>query len=129
MAGSSAYTIPSISDDGDIIAFSSDSPDLVAGDTNGLSDVFIWRAGRPCTVELLSKGGGGKPADDESYWPEVSGNGRVVAFVSEATNLVRDDTNGRPTRSSWPSAAGAPDPAGFTRWADRSAVDTRLVLH
>ena len=94
VAASSAYTIPSISDDGDIIAFSSDSPDLVAGDTNGQSDVFIWRAGRPCTVELLSKGRGGKPADDESYWPEVSGNGRVVAFVSEATNLVRDDTNG-----------------------------------
>ena len=75
------------------IAFSSGSADLV-GRPNGLSDVFVWRAGRPCSVELLSKGGGGKPADDESYWPAVSGNGRVVAFVSEATNLVRDDTNG-----------------------------------
>jgi hypothetical protein len=38
-----------------------------------------------------------RPAgNNESYWPLVSGDGKSVAFVSSATNLVSGDTNGQP---------------------------------
>ena len=36
----------------------------------------------------------GKPGNGASFSPQISGDGRFVAFVSEATNLVGGDTNG-----------------------------------
>ena len=88
---STGYTFVSTSDDGEVVAFSSNSPDLVQGDTNGKEDVFVWRAWRPCDVELISRGTDRQPGDGDSYWPAVSGDGRAVAFVSRATDLVPDD--------------------------------------
>ena len=50
-------------------------------------------AGAERTV-LVSVGNNGDPGNDHSYQPEVTDDGRYVFFVSEATNLVDDDTNG-----------------------------------
>ncbi|MGI9616049.1 MAG: hypothetical protein ACR2QO_24260, partial [Acidimicrobiales bacterium] len=76
---------PSISDDGNEVAFESAATDLVPADTNTSTDVFVWTAGG--SIERASVATGGAEADADSTEPLVSGDGAVVAFVSEATNL------------------------------------------
>jgi Tol biopolymer transport system component len=77
----------SLSDDGRFVAFASHSDDLVSGDTNGRRDVFV-RDLVTGTVRLVSVGLDGRSAAGDSWWPRISGDGRRVAFVSDATNLV-----------------------------------------
>lgn len=84
---------PSLSDDGGTIAFSSDATDLVAGDTNGNTDVFV-RNRLSGTIVKASVDSGGTPSTGGSLMPELSGNGKVVAFLAVADDLVASDTNG-----------------------------------
>ena len=82
-----------ISADGRSVAFESFSARLVDDDTNGALDVFV--ADVPSgSVERVSLATGGGQADDRSYSPSISADGRIVAFASFAANLVPDDTNG-----------------------------------
>jgi Tol biopolymer transport system component len=89
--GDSAF--PSISDNGQQVAFSSAASNLVSGDGNGLQDIFVRDLAAATTrrVSVSSTGAGG---NGPSIFPAISGNGDVVAFVSDATNLVPGDTNG-----------------------------------
>jgi Tol biopolymer transport system component len=89
----SANRFPSISADGRWIAFESDAADLVPGDTNGFTDVFVRDLGLPTTVRA-SVSWSGVEGDGPSGSPSISGDGRWVAFTSSATNLVPGDTNG-----------------------------------
>lgn len=82
---------PSLARGGRAVAFTSEATDLVPGDTNDAADVFVWTAEG---VERISLAGDGDEADGASYAPSISGNGRYVAFLSDASNLVDDDTNG-----------------------------------
>ncbi len=84
---------PAISTDGRAVAFESFSSRLVPDDTNGALDVFVADVptGSVSRVSLATDGG---QADNRSYSPSISADGRVVAFASFATNLVADDTNG-----------------------------------
>jgi Tol biopolymer transport system component len=82
---------PAIDSDCTCVAFSSDASNLVAGDTNGRSDVFVRDLVTPTTI-LASEGVGG-PADGASSFPSVSADCERVAFQSIATNLVDGDTN------------------------------------
>jgi Tol biopolymer transport system component len=84
---------PAISADGRFVAFSSEAANLVPGDTNGAEDVFVHdrRTGR---TERVSVGRRGAEASGRSFDPAISADGRVVAFVSEAADLVLRDTNG-----------------------------------
>jgi Tol biopolymer transport system component len=74
------------------VAFSSDASNLVAGDTNGRTDVFA-RDLAGATTRLVSVGLGGAPADGASSFASMAGDNKVVAFQSVATNLVAGDTN------------------------------------
>ena len=87
-----SVTTPSISSDGRYVAFTSDASDLVDGDTNGEDDVFVRdRQTSTTTVSVASDGTqGDKPSTD----PEISRDGRYVAFASEASTLVAGDENG-----------------------------------
>jgi len=85
---------PSISSDGRIVAFISDATNLVAGDTNGVADVFVHDLDTAIT-ERVSVSSAGAQADDEAFTLSLSANGRFVAFGSYATNLVVGDTNGK----------------------------------
>jgi Tol biopolymer transport system component len=84
-----------ISADGRFAAFESDATNLVAGDTNGLTDIFVHdlvaRATTRVSVDSL-----GRQANGPSFNPSISSDGRYVAFESNATNLVTGDTNGLP---------------------------------
>jgi len=86
---------PSISADGRYVAFNSDATNLVPGDTNGVVDVFVHdrQTGQTVRVSLSWDGSEG---NDASCNPSISADGRYVAFWSDATNLVPDDTNGFP---------------------------------
>ena len=82
-----------VSRNGRFVVFVSDAADLVPGDTNGTSDIFL-RDLRLRTTQRISVGRTGAPADGSSTAPVISGDGRYVAYVSYAANLVPGDTNG-----------------------------------
>ena len=77
---------PSISRDGAVVAFESDATNLLPGDTNQRTDVYLRRLGANQT-ELISAGAGAQ-ANGNSLNPAVSADGSIVAFESDAPNLV-----------------------------------------
>ncbi len=70
---------------GDVFLFASAGERFVAGDANGLSDVFMLRDGE---LTLVSRAADGSPADGASTRPALSGDGRYAYFLSRAGNLV-----------------------------------------
>ncbi len=93
--GNSLSTSLSISSDGRYIAFSSNATNLVAGDTNGVPDIFLHdiQTGDTTRVSVDSLDGEGNGA---SLTPSISADGRYVTFSSESTNLISGDINGIP---------------------------------
>ena len=83
----------SFSADDRYAVFQSDASNLVAGDTNGKSDVFV-RDLLTGTTTRVSVGNDGSQGNDSSTAPTISGDGTRVLFTSLATNLVVGDTNG-----------------------------------
>ena len=83
-----------ISEDGRFVAFDSAADNLVAGDTNGVIDVFVHDRMTGAT-ERMSVDSAGVEGNDQSFFPAISSDGRVVSFHSKATNLVAGDTNGK----------------------------------
>ena len=84
---------PSVSTDGRYVTFASSADNLVPGDTHGKTDIFL-RDTAANTTTLVSVGQSGAPGDDTSSDAQISSNGRYIAFMSFATNLVPNDTNG-----------------------------------
>jgi hypothetical protein len=82
----------SLSSNGSFVAFGSFATNLVAGDTNDVIDVFVHDRDKGTTARV-SIATDGTQANDESFSPAISSSGRFVAFRSDATNLVADDTN------------------------------------
>jgi len=93
---------PSISFDGNLVAFCSESSNLVPNDTNAYVgpqsctwcgiDVFVHNLTTFVTTRV-SVTSGGAESDGASMHPSISGNGRWVAFASRSMNLVANDTN------------------------------------
>jgi Tol biopolymer transport system component len=91
--GNSDSRFAALSADGRYVAFSSYATNLVAGDSNGDEDVFVYdRVGG--TTTRASLGAGGVEADWDSRYPAISADGRYVSFSSEASNLTTGDSNG-----------------------------------
>ncbi|MCA9397632.1 LPXTG cell wall anchor domain-containing protein, partial [candidate division WWE3 bacterium] len=82
-----------LSANGQYVAFKSRASNLVDGDTNGIVDVFVYdrQTGQTARVSTDSLG---SEANDASYYPSISDDGRYIGFWSYATNLVNGDTNG-----------------------------------
>ncbi|MFF3444057.1 S8 family serine peptidase [Streptosporangium sp. NPDC002721] len=83
---------PSLSADGQTVAFYTYATNLAAGDTNGRTDVYV-RDLKAGTTTRVSDGPGGVEGDGSAGIPSLSGDGRYVAFESNSANLVGDDTN------------------------------------
>jgi Tol biopolymer transport system component len=83
----------SVSGNGRYVAFGALATNLVAGDTNGASDVFL-RDTVAATTTRLSLASDGTQANGNSYLNDISSDGRYVVFHSDASNLVANDTNG-----------------------------------
>ncbi len=82
----------SVSSDGVWVAFESDATNLVSGDTNGVRDVFVHNRVTLATIRVSEVAG--VQGDGPSGRPSISADGTVVAFESEARNLVIGDMNG-----------------------------------
>ena len=83
-----------MSPDGRFIAFDSNASDLISGDTNGFSDVFL-RDRQSGTTERVSVSSAEVQGNGDSYLGTPSADGRYVVFSSSASNLVPGDTNGK----------------------------------
>jgi len=83
---------PVISANGRYVAFESEATNLVAGDTNGLSDIFVYDRQTETTTRV-SVSSSGTQGNGTSAMADISGDGRYVAFASGASNLVAGDTN------------------------------------
>jgi len=92
--GDGSSNSPSISADGRYVAFYSYATNLVSGDTNTKSDIFLHNieTGETTRVSTASDGTQG---DGDSLLPAISADGSFVAFLSSATNLVSGDANGK----------------------------------
>jgi len=88
--------VPSLSADGRFVAFRSDATNLVPGDTNRVSDIFVYerQTGTTTRVSVTSTGAQGNGPSGRFDSPSLSADGRFVAFTSAASNLVPGDTNG-----------------------------------
>src|SRR5258705_2849575 len=84
---------PAISSDGRIVVFASDAGNLVTGDVNGTSDVFVHDMQTGATTQI-SVSSAGVQGNDFSSVPSMSPDGRYIAFYSSANNLAAGDTNG-----------------------------------
>ncbi|WP_374031168.1 hypothetical protein [Bdellovibrio bacteriovorus] len=83
---------PSISGDGRYVAFQSSATNLVVGDTNGVTDIFVHDRQLATTVRV-SVSSAGVQANGQSLTPKISLDGRYVVFSSDASNLVAGDVN------------------------------------
>ena len=91
--GNGNSTAGQASTNGHYAVFQSDASDLLPGDTNGVSDIFVrdLQAGSNILVSVAIDGGWANGASTD---PVMTPDGRYVAFVSAATNLVAGDMNG-----------------------------------
>lgn len=122
---------PAFSGDERYLAFASNASNLVAGDTNGVPDIFLrdtcFGAGgcAPSTVRVsLSQTGG--ESNFRAAIPKVSLHGRYVAFVSESWNLVPGKTNSLAALYIRDTCLGAPPGCmPTTIWASPTSAGTQ----
>ena len=87
-----------ITPNGRYAVFESLASNLVAGDTNGVSDIFRVeiRDDRAFAMQRVSVGKLGEQSNGPSRLPAISDDGQIVTFTTDATNLVGGDVNGQP---------------------------------
>lgn len=119
-----ASDFPDISHDGRFVAYRSAASDIVAGDTNGVPDAFVYDR-LTGSNQLLSVAESGSAGNARSFAPVFSGDGRTLVFPSWATDLALADLNqsgdlfafiflyatitrdeGQPPVISWPATPG-----------------------
>jgi len=90
----------SLSADGRYIPYSSQARNLVAGDTNGREDVFVYDSQQHHTIRI-SMSNKDMELEGDSSAPSISADGRYVAYVSSARTIILDDTNDQPDIFVW----------------------------
>jgi Tol biopolymer transport system component len=83
---------PSISRDGRFVAFSTNAKNLIAGDNNDTSDIYV-RDRALGTTTRASVSFQGTEALEGAFQGSISADGRFVVFDSFSPNLVLGDTN------------------------------------
>jgi hypothetical protein len=125
-SGNGSSFLASISADGSSVAFVSDASNLVPGDTNDRFDIFVRDLAAGTTVRA-NVATAGTQGDADSTFPAISGDGGSVAFASDATNLIPNDTNGARRVSPRPGhrSNGARERDRQQRAGERSERGTR----
>ena len=75
------------------MTFASYATNLAPGDTNGGPDIFVRDQETGETTRVSVSSGGTQGNNGGSGQPSISSDGRYVAFISDASNLVSGDTN------------------------------------
>ena len=91
--GAGTGTSPSINDNGNLVAFSSDNANIVAGDVGSSFDVFV-RDMTGGATEVVSVTAAGVYGNANSTSPSISGDGNFVAFLSAASNFFTNNATG-----------------------------------
>jgi Tol biopolymer transport system component len=124
-----AVTVSEVSPDaaasanGRYVVFTSSSPALVRGDTNGFSDDVFLRDRRTDETTLISVNANGVQGDFTSWEATISWDGRYIAYASFATNLVPNDTNGEEANGS----SFSPHISGDGRFILYQSIATNLI--
>lgn len=82
----------SISENGNFVAFMSRATNLVTGGSNGQYQVFVHNM-ETSMNKIVSVSRDGEIGNKDSFNPSISGDGRYIAFESQASNLIQDDNN------------------------------------
>lgn len=98
--GSGTSVAGGMSSDNRFVVFGSSSGNLVAGDTNGVSDIFL-RELTADTTTLVSHNSAGASGNAVSEFPQISPDGEWVVFQSDASDLIANDTNGLRDLFAW----------------------------
>jgi Tol biopolymer transport system component len=97
VTGGDAHTREAeVTPDGRYVVFQSDAANLVTNDLNRVSDIFVRDMVAGTTTLLSINQSGTSSGNGASSTPAMTPDGRFVAFVSTANDLVADDTNGIP---------------------------------
>ncbi|MCB9849002.1 MAG: PD40 domain-containing protein [Phycisphaeraceae bacterium] len=91
--GNGASVQPAITDDGRLVAFASDATNLGPEDHNGVRDIYVCDSATGA-ASLVSVSFFGEQGDGISERPDISPDGSIVGFESDATNLTEFDDNG-----------------------------------
>ena len=91
--GDGPSTFPKISADGRFIVYQSLATNILGLDNHGVPDIFVYDREQNATI-LVSLNRDGEPPNGASITPDISEDGRVVAYASRATDLVDEPTNG-----------------------------------
>jgi Tol biopolymer transport system component len=83
---------PSLTTDGSIVTFRSQSTNLLAADTDSAFDIYLKNLSSG-TLRLVSADASGAGGNGASTTPMISADGTLVAFRSSATNLTAADTD------------------------------------
>ncbi|MGA8104139.1 MAG: hypothetical protein WB869_18410 [Candidatus Acidiferrales bacterium] len=96
---------PSVSSDGQYVAFASEATNIAPNTTNGYENIFVrntclnfevtttGETCQPTTVLRSVSSTSTVEGNGDSSYPQISQDGHTVAFLSFASNLVSDDTN------------------------------------
>ena len=130
----------SISADGRFVGFDSRAANLVAGVANGYDNCFV-RDRQSGTTALVSVASGGALGNADSDSPQLSADGRLVVFESDASNLVSGDTNqqtdvflrdlqaGQTTRVSVSASGGQLNDFSWVGLSSISSSGTVIAFH
>jgi Ca2+-binding RTX toxin-like protein len=93
-SGNGYSHVPKISADGHFVSFYSEADNLVSTDTNGQDDVFVRDLQLGTTTLVSVNKDKTDSGNSYSMFNVISADGRIVAFISSANDLVATDTNG-----------------------------------
>lgn len=109
-----------VSADGRYVTFYSSASNLVAGDSNNTPDIFV-KDTQTGAIQRVSTDGAGAQANNQSYYPSISADGRYLTFSSPATPTARGIFLSK-IRRRGPSNASRPMAAALRRTGGASSL-------
>jgi Tol biopolymer transport system component len=121
-----AHGVPRFSADGRYLAYVTRSVNVPA-DTNGLNDVYLYDCLTSSNTLVSQPYDAPVSANGDSDSPDISPDGRFVAYRSAASNLVPGDFNGLPDVFLWERLTGATMLLSVSQGSDSSANNRSLT--